>query len=390
VGTPAYMSPEQASGSKEVDRRSDVYAMGVMLYEILTGKLPFVGSTPLEVMVKTSKDPVVPPSKITSLQINPVHFKTLEAVCLRALAKSPGERYPTAEQFAADLTRWLGGRDFRVANVQSRRRLLLTGAAAAVLLLGGGAAYVAKSRKAAIDADLARADVLLADGKAEEALVLYRDVAAREKGNPRAVVGRESALRKLQEKAVPPDPWKGALDILSSADIATDVVSGKWDRDGSALVSREGKPARVQLPYRPPEEYDVRIEFARLSGNYCVNLILSRAGSAFTLVMQRDGFIGFEKIRGEDFNKNASMRRLDGPIRSNQSYVVVVEVRKNGLKSFCDGRPVSEWSSYEELTMNRDWKLPDPGAIGLGTWDGGASIKRLEIREVTGKGERLR
>jgi tRNA A-37 threonylcarbamoyl transferase component Bud32 len=386
VGTPAYMSPEQASGSKGVDRRSDVYAMGVMLYEILTGKLPFTGATPMEVMVKTSKDPVVPPSKITRFQMNPVHFKTLEAICLKALAKTPAERYPTAERFAADLTQWLGGRDFRVADHRLRRRLLLGGAAAAVLLAAGGVLVRTKPWRAAIEADLARADRLLAEDKAEEALAVYRQVLAREKDNRRAEAGCGNALRRIP----PPDPWKGAVNPLASVDMAADVVSGTWAREGTALVSQGGKPARVQLPYRPPEEYDVRIEFARKSANFCVNLILSKDGSAFTLVMQRDGFIGFEKVKGEDYHKNPSMRRLDGPIKVNKPVVVVVEVRKDGVKTFSDGRPLSEWATYGDLTMNKDWKLPDPAALGVGTWDGGAEIRRLEIREVTGKGERLR
>ena len=386
VGTPAYMSPEQASGAKEVDRRSDVYSMGVMLYEILTGKLPFTGATPMEVMVKTSTEAVVPPSKITSFQMNPVHFKTLESICLKALAKHPAERYPTAEEFAADLTRWLGGRDFRVADRRFRRRLLLAGTAAAAVLAAGGAVLVKKPWRAALEADLARADALLAEGKAEEAFALYTHVLAREKDNRRAEQGRENARRRLP----PPDPWKDAVNLLASSDLAADVVSGKWLREGEALSSQEGKPARVQLPYRPPEEYDVRIEFARRSANFCVNLILSKGGSAFTLVMQRDGFFGFEKVRGEDYHKNPSMRRLDAPLRVNRPYVVVVEVRKDGVKAVCDGQLISEWSSYGDLTMNKDWKLPDPAAIGVGTWDGGASILRLDVREVTGKGERLR
>jgi tRNA A-37 threonylcarbamoyl transferase component Bud32 len=397
VGTPAYMSPEQASGSKEVDRRSDIYAMGVMLYEILTGKLPFVGATPMEVMVKTSKDPVVPPSKITSFQINPVHFKTLEGICLKALAKSPAERYATAEQFAADLTRWLGGQDFRVADVRFRRRLLVAGAAASVLLAAGGVVAVKKPWRAALEADLARADALLAEGKAEEALVLYKQVAAREKDNARSAEGRERALQKLREKPPPPpavDPapeeWKGALDILASGEVATDVVSGIWMREGAVLVSKEGNPALIQFPYRPSEEYDIRIEFVRQSGNFCVNLILSHRGSAFTLVMQRDGFFGFENVRGEDYHKNPTLRRLGKPLRSGRPHVVVVEVRKSGLKSFFEGQPVSEWSSYSDLTMNTHWQLPDPKAIGLGTWGAGASIKSLRVREITGKGERLR
>jgi serine/threonine protein kinase len=397
VGTPAYMSPEQASGVRSVDRRTDVYSMGVMLYEILTGKLPFVGASPMEVMLKTSKDPVVPPSKITSVQINPVHFKTLEAVCLKALAKDPADRYSTAERFAADLTRWLRGQDFRVSSAKIRRRLLWTAAAAGLVFLAGGILHRAKPWRAGLEAELSRADVLLNEGNAEGALVLYSRVLGRETDNLRAELGRQHALRKLREKPAPPPPpapaadaWKGAVEILSLVELPKDVVSGTWFREGKVLVSEGGTPARLQVPYRPPEEYDVRIVFARRPANFCVNLILSRTGDAFTLVMQREGYFGFEKVRGEDFNRNSSMRRFDTPLQLSRAHTVVVEVRKGGLKSFCDGQPMSQLDSYDDLTMNPDWKLPDPAALGLGTWDGGAAIQRLEIREISGKGRMLR
>src|SRR5262249_39042211 len=147
-------------------------------------------------------------------------------------------------------------------------------------------------------------------------------------------------------------------------------ISGKWVREGGAVVSREGKPARIQAPYRPPEEYDLRMVFARQAANFCVNIILSRGGEAFTLVMHNSGTFGFEKINGDDFHKNASTSNFGSPLQFNRPYVVVVEVRKNGVRAFCEGQEVCDLKSYDGLTMNPDWKLPDPAALGVGTWDG--------------------
>jgi serine/threonine protein kinase len=390
VGTPAYMSPEQASGVKTLDRRTDIFSMGVMLYEILTGRLPFVGASPMETMLKTSKDPVIPPSKITSVQINPVHFKTLEAVCLKALAKDPTDRYSTAEAFAADLTRWLRGLDFRVSNARLRRRILwVSGTAAAALLVAWGF-YQLGLRKASSDVVLAQADHLIVEGKPEEALVLYTQVAGREKDNSRAERGREAALRKIQEKRpkpAPPDPWGSAVELLSLVDVSRDVVSGTWSREQGALVAFQGRPARLQIPYHPAEEYDLRIVFARHSGNFCVDLILTRAGLPFTLVLQKGGVCGFERIRGADYHQNASTWRLDAPLDTGRDYTATVEVRKEGVRATFDGKAISVLSSYEDVSMNPDWKLPDAAAVGVGTWDGGAVIRRLDLRELTGKGE---
>jgi len=390
VGTPAYMSPEQVQGSTGVDHRTDIYSLGVMLYEILTGRLPFTGATPFEVMQKAAKDPVVPPSRITTVQINPTHFKTIESVCLKALNKDPRDRYPTARAFAADLSRWLQGQDFGIADRKLRRRMLGGIAAAAVVALLG-VAFVRKPWLPSLDSELARADALLQASKADQALVVYAQALERDRGNVRAEAGRKAALEKLQEKPPPPtDPWKLAVDVLPAVKLESDVVSGKWVREDGALVSREGNPARIQVPFHPPDEYDVRVVFARQAANFCVNLILSRDGQAFTLVMHRDGVFGFEKLQGQDFHKNATTGRFESPLQLHQPYTVRVEVRRTGVKAWCNDQPVSTLPSYEGVTMNRDWKLPDADALGLGTWDGGAAIKSLEVRDVTGKGALLR
>jgi len=393
VGTPAYMSPEHVQGATGVDHRTDVYSLGVMLYEILTCRLPFTGATPFEVMQKAAKDPVVPPSRITTVQINPAHFKTIEAVCLKALSKDPRDRYPTARDFAADLSRWLQGHDFAIADRKLRRRAL--GAAAAVVVLAAlGLVVLKKPWLPSIDAELARADALLQGSKADQALVVYAQALERDRGNVRAEAGRKAALERLQAKPEPPpppaDPWMRAVDVLPSVKLESDVISGKWVIEDGALVSREGRPARVQVPFHPPDEYDVRVVFARQAANFCVNLILSRDGQAFTLVMHRDGIFGFERLQGLDFHKNETTGRFDGPLQLNQSYTVRVEVRRTGVQVWCNDQPVSTLRSFEGLLMNPDWKLPDADALGLGTWDGGAAIKSLKIREVTGKGEFLK
>ena len=107
VGTPHYMSPEQAEGKKSVDRRCDVYTLGVLLYEMLAGRPPFLGASAMEVMVKVARDPVPLPSAAMKKGLRSAPDKALEAICMRALAKSPKDRTPTAKQFADELSGWL-------------------------------------------------------------------------------------------------------------------------------------------------------------------------------------------------------------------------------------------------------------------------------------------
>jgi eukaryotic-like serine/threonine-protein kinase len=99
VGTAQYLSPEQARGAP-VDPRSDIYSLGVVLYEMLTGKVPFSGDTPVEIAMKHLSQVPEPPSE---LHDGIPH--DLDAIVMRALAKDPEQRYATAEEMDADLAR---------------------------------------------------------------------------------------------------------------------------------------------------------------------------------------------------------------------------------------------------------------------------------------------
>ncbi|MHB8288107.1 MAG: Stk1 family PASTA domain-containing Ser/Thr kinase [Acidimicrobiales bacterium] len=103
MGTAAYFSPEQAQGHP-VDGRSDVYSLGVVLYEMVTGQPPFTGDTPVAVASKHVREFPVPVR-----ERNPVVPVGMEAVIMRALAKSPAERYASADDLQADLVRFQEG-----------------------------------------------------------------------------------------------------------------------------------------------------------------------------------------------------------------------------------------------------------------------------------------
>jgi len=103
VGTAQYLSPEQARGT-DVDQRSDLYSLGVVLYELITGALPFNGDTPVEIAMKhLSTVPELPSER------RPDVPRDLDLIVMRALAKDPDDRYESAEEMDADLERFLRG-----------------------------------------------------------------------------------------------------------------------------------------------------------------------------------------------------------------------------------------------------------------------------------------
>jgi WD40 repeat protein len=116
-GTPAYMAPEQAAGkSSQIGSHSDVYSLGAILYELLTGRPPYLGSVGEVLKLVQTEDPAPP------RRINPRIHPDLETICLTAMARDPGQRYPSALALAEDLERFAAGETIRARRTSLLRR----------------------------------------------------------------------------------------------------------------------------------------------------------------------------------------------------------------------------------------------------------------------------
>lgn len=106
VGTPDYFSPEQTRGDSSLDPRSDVFSLGILLYEVLTGSPPFHGESPMELIAAIrDREPVLPRRLNSSLP------RALQNICLKALEKNPADRYFSAREMAEDIERYLAGQE---------------------------------------------------------------------------------------------------------------------------------------------------------------------------------------------------------------------------------------------------------------------------------------
>jgi serine/threonine-protein kinase len=187
LGTPAYMSPEQARGElSKLGARSDVYSLGATLYCVLTGKPPFEAEDLGAVLRAAEKGRFRPPT-----QLEPSIERALEAICLKAMATRPEERYATARAVADDLERWMADEPVsawrepfsrRARRWARRNRAAVSSLAAAVLVaLAGTAAVLVVQTRANTDLSNANLELLVANDRVTKANALLQAANLREK-----------------------------------------------------------------------------------------------------------------------------------------------------------------------------------------------------------------
>jgi serine/threonine protein kinase/tetratricopeptide (TPR) repeat protein len=304
MGSPNYMAPEQAAGkSKEIGPAADVWALGAILYELLTGRVPFQAETPLETLVQVVHTEPVPPSRLL-----PKLPRDLETICLKCLQKDPHKRYATAADLADDLGRYHAGEPIRARPVGplerawkwARRRPAVAGLLAALVLVVAGSLagltglYLDANRQRrradehAAEAEQRRQEAQAARDNAEEKFRLARGVVddlltrfgdEKLKNVPQMTAVRQEFLARAQqlyrrfaaEKSDEPELQFEAGRAYQRLAIVQREL-GRFDEAESA--QREAERLLADLAARVPEKRIVRQHLASVRSDLGQTLLV--------------------------------------------------------------------------------------------------------------------
>jgi serine/threonine protein kinase len=351
MGTLHYIAPEQLGGNDVIDHRADIFSLGVMFYEMLTGTVPRGAFRP-------------PSDRVQALDVR------IDGVIFKAMEEDPEDRYQSAADLASDVERIrTGSPDDSGAEPSPGRKRPSTPPGSRWRFLTGGLA-----------------------GMAAVATLLF--FAIRHPGG-----FTEPTVSTESER-----PW---IPLLPHVDPARDAVKGVWEWDGQEIQGsnpeREPGPSLLMLPYDPPEEYDFRISFTTHQGNCEASQILHAFGKQFcwaTATGADEKLAAFDRVGGmTPFQRARSSRADQIPAAvklahrpfAGVKHESIVEVRRDRVTAFVNGEKLVDWpTDYQEMSIEPQFSLPRPTALGVGIWLSETTFHDISVREVSGMGKWVR
>jgi predicted Ser/Thr protein kinase len=338
MGTADFMAPEQARGER-ADHRADVYSMGVLLYRLLAGRLPFSGDTAAAVLYQHAHQP--PPALANLVPDVP---PPLARIVERMLEKDPEHRYQTAGEVLRDLREFHQGPPAFVAAVAAPH----------------------ERRRIAFENSVSRRTTRWILSTLALGLAVCLAVWALWPPSPATVttVPDDPPSSALAADRVPPEPpW---VDVIPAVDPARDAVSGDWRREDAGVTTGPEPYSRLLLPVQLAGSYDLITEFTRLDGDGMVGLVFPVGPRTCTLQFGASSVHGLERIDGllvDDPSNRIALR--PGRLTNGHRYTLSLAVRTDGasatIEAALDGQPVISWSGrLSALDVLDVWSLPLP------------------------------
>jgi Leucine-rich repeat (LRR) protein len=396
VGTPAYMAPEQATGQK-VDGRADLFSLGVVLYRLCSGRLPWKGETAMATLMAVATEDCKPLAELC-----PKFPPALPRLVMQLLAKKPEERPKSAkavveaiiaiEKEAAGVkvavpvqaqpNQWeLEQRTETAPLVQApvRKRTRRWPMVAVGLLIAavGIAAWQVIIR------------IENKDGSKTEIKVPPGATVALEKDG-KTVAQVPGVEGKGADKLVlNPGPGR-EVDLLKLIDPTKHAVIGNWEFEGKVLVSPRIKPvAAIQVPFTPPEEYEVEAWVTRIqtgdSGHGVVIGLIADHRQFHAIVDDFNGSAsGLANIDGKSIADNETLYR-GGLLTTGKTSKVICRVQGGKVSVEVDGQAVIGWKGpYSRLSRHGLWTVPQRDQLYLGTTNSEFRISKLVLRPLSG------
>lgn len=334
VGSVHYLSPEQAKGV-QTNEQSDVYSLGIILYELLTGKVPYDGETPISIALKHLQEEAVPPSKLNP-RVNPA----LENLVLRAIAKSPEQRYATAKDLLQDLHNVQAGQPVRKVESQGIQDLEST--------------RIHRSLSTGVNSALS------AEGKAKE-----DGVAA-----PKKTRKRWPWITAVVLLLVLGGVWYGFSNWLNVGTVEVPPLVGKTVADAGVFV----KQKNLELDPNVVEEYSDTVEKGRITQTQPAEKTKVKAGRAIKLwVSKGPEMLKFPNLKTGQMTQEAAINNLESLGFKGEN--ITVETDNNSTQP--SGTVIGQ-----NPAAGADW--PKNGKIVL-TISGGAPNQNFALPSVIGK-----
>ena len=381
LGSPHYMSPEQARALREIDFRADIYSLGCTLYHMVMGRRPYEGCDTPEVLLQQISGPLPALSELW-----PQCPLSLSRLLNRMLAKQPELRPQSYDDLLKDLRQVHGELKAAAAQLEARSTMVVPASK--------------RPKASALPVKISEAKPAPAAGKRSSPVIACALI-----GGLALLAGllwwtlwkpgADGSAGRRQNVPHHADPaWTNAIGLLPLVDPQRDAVRGVWRLQEGALISDSEVVATMEIPYEPGSEYDFRIDFTcpDVPGHLCQ--VLSKSGHAFSWVMdsKSNGLTGFEGVAAQGFSNNPSPA-VQGTdfLQTNQTHVCVVAVRNDRLRAYLNDQLMAEWKTdYSDGGLPSHWKLRADGVLGLGSDGSSVIFRKVMVREVTGKGKFVR